>query len=319
MTAPSSVDHSLLEGVCADVVSDLAGIGARLGLPVLAPTSSRLTDPLAIVFAPHDVDGTTLAVTGYFNGVKHHLTPGSPDEGFVKEPCQITLYPLLYGGEHASLGGVSDRLHVLLSHEVVHCYQDVVFSEKAISQTVPAFIGEGSATYLATSYAGYGEPGTASFWSKGWLGIPGRDLTARRYDAVGWYSLVAHVTGNNLWSKMVEAWRAFESGGASAFISTLGGDSVAVGEGLGGVAGQPADLGGRLDDTGDRGADGRPAGGGRRCPGGDRRFQRWHAPTMGGGDRQGVLGARRLGRDQRGRRVRIGPRRIGPQRPRFQR
>ena len=228
VTAPSSVDHSLLEGVCADVVSDLAGIGARLGLPVLAPTSSRLTDPLAIVFAPHDVDGTTLAVTGYFNGVKHHLTPGSPDEGFVKEPCQITLYPLLYGGEHASLGGVSDRLHVLLSHEVVHCYQDVVFSEKEISQTVPAFIGEGSATYLATSYAGYGEPGTASFWSQGWLGIPSRDLTARRYDAVGWYSLVAHVTGNNLWSKMVEAWRAFESGGASAFISALGGDSVAV-------------------------------------------------------------------------------------------
>ncbi len=228
VTAPASVDHSLEEGVCADVVSDLAGIGARLGLPVLAPTSSRLTDPLAIVFAPTNVNGKTLATTGYFNGVKHHLSPGSPDEGFVKEPCQITLYPLLYSGEHASLGGVSDRLHVLLSHEVVHCYQDEVFSEAEISQTVPAFITEGSATYLATSYAGYGEPGTASFWSEGWLGIPGRDLTARNYDAVGWYSLVAHITGDDLWSKMVDAWRAFESGGSSAFISTLGGGSVAV-------------------------------------------------------------------------------------------
>jgi Flp pilus assembly protein CpaB len=41
VTAPASVDHSLVDGVCADVVSDLAGIGARLGLPVLAPTSSR--------------------------------------------------------------------------------------------------------------------------------------------------------------------------------------------------------------------------------------------------------------------------------------
>jgi hypothetical protein len=226
VTAPASVDHSLLEGVCADVVSDLAGIGARLGLPIIKPTNSRFTDPLAIVFAPTDVGGSTLAVTGYFNGVKHHLSPGSPDEGFVKEPCQITLYPLLYSSEHASLGGVSDRLHVVLSHEVVHCYQDEVFTETEM--TLPAFIAEGSATYLATSYAGYGEPGTASFWSQGWLGIPGRDLTARKYDAVGWYWLVAHVTGNDLWSKMVDAWRAFQSGGASAFISTLGGDSVAV-------------------------------------------------------------------------------------------
>ena len=228
VTAPASVDHSLQEGVCADVVSDLTGIGARLGLPIITPTKSRLTNPLAIVFAPTDVNGSTLAVTGYFNGVKHHLTPGSPEEGFVKEPCQITLYPLLYGGEQASLGGVSDRLHVLLSHEVVHCYQDEVFTETEIVQSVPPFVLEGSATYLATSYAGYGEPGTASFWSKGWLGIPDRDLTARRYDAVGWYSLVAHVTGTDLWSKMVDAWRAFRSGGATAFISALGGDSVAV-------------------------------------------------------------------------------------------
>ena len=228
VTAPAAVDHSLQEGVCADVVSDLAGIGERLGLPILAPTTSRLTDPLAIVFAPTNVNSKTLAVTGYFNGVKDHLTPGSPGHGFVKEPCQITLYPLLYGGEHALLGGVSDRLHVILSHEVVHCYQAVVFTYAEANQGLPAFMTEGSATYLATNYAGYGEPGTASFWNQGWLGTPGRDLTARGYDAVGWYSLVAHVTGTDLWSKMVAAWRAYQTGGASAFISTLGGDSVPV-------------------------------------------------------------------------------------------
>ncbi len=225
VTAPASVDHSLEEGVCADVVSDLAGIGARLGLPVLAPTNSRLTDPLAIVFAPANENSGTLAVSGYFNAVK---TPGSSNTGFVREPCQITLYPLLYGGESASLGGVSDRLHVILSHEVVHCYQAVVFTYAEATHGLPAFMTEGSATYLATSYAGYGEPGTASFWSKGWLGIPDRDLTARGYDAVGWYSLIAHVTGDDLWSKMVDAWRAYESGGSSAFISALGGDSVPV-------------------------------------------------------------------------------------------
>jgi hypothetical protein len=228
VTAPPNVDRSLQQGVCADVASDLAGIGSRLGLPIIAPTRSRLTDPLAIVFAPANIDSKTFAVTGYFNGLKHHLTPGSPEEGFVREPCQITLYPLLYDNEHASLGGVSDRLHVLLSHEVVHCYQDEVLTYAEMTGSAPSFITEGSATYLATSYAGYGEPGTASFWSQGWLGLPSVDLTARGYDAVGWYSLVAHVTGNDLWSKMAEAWRAFESGGSSAFISALGGDSVPV-------------------------------------------------------------------------------------------
>jgi hypothetical protein len=225
VTAPASVDHSLEEVVCADVVSDLAGIGARLGLPVLAPTNSRFTDPLSIVFASTNVNNRTLAVSGYFNAVK---TPGPPGTGYVREPCQITLYPLLYSGEHASLGGVSDRLHVILAHEVVHCYQAVVFTYAEAARGLPAFMMEGSATYLATSYAGYGEPGTPAFWKQGWLGTPGQDLTARAYDAVGWYSLVAHVTGNNLWSKMVAAWRAYVSGGSAAFISALGGDTIPV-------------------------------------------------------------------------------------------
>ena len=137
VTTPASVDHSLVEGVSADVTSDLVGIGARLGLPIITPTSSGFTDPLAIVFDPTNVNGSTLAVTGYFNAFKHHLTPGSPNEGFVREPCQITLYPLLYGNEHALLGGVSDRLHVLLSHEVVHCYQDEVFTYAEMTQGPP--------------------------------------------------------------------------------------------------------------------------------------------------------------------------------------
>ena len=78
---------------------------------------------------------------------------------------------------------------------------------------VPAFMREGSATYLATNYAGYGEPGTASSGARDGSGLPGRDLMACGYDAVGWYSLVAHVTGTDLWSKMVAAWRAYQTGG----------------------------------------------------------------------------------------------------------
>ena len=93
---------------------------------------------------------------------------------------------------------------------------------------LPHFLTEGSATYLATDYAGSPEEGTPLFWSKGWLGRDESALTTRSYDAVGWYSLIAHATGKSLWPMMVTAWRAYESGGASAYIKVLDGTLPAV-------------------------------------------------------------------------------------------
>jgi hypothetical protein len=234
--APKSVSASLISGVCHDLVSDLAGIGAKLGLPLIVP--SRFLSPLRVIFSTTPGDtATTVMDTGYFKALPSEL--GNPKKGFVSEPCQITIYPAGYLGETSTGTSVSERLHVFLAHEVVHCYQDTVFTEAESGPGVPLdfdvaqgllprFITEGSATYLATDYAGYGEQGTPGFWSVGWLGRDENALTTRSYDAVGWYSLIAHATGQSLWPKMAKAWRAYESGGASAYIDALGGTLPAV-------------------------------------------------------------------------------------------
>ena len=108
------------------------------------------------------------------------------------------------------------------------------------STEFPDWVSEGSATYLATLYAGYGEANTFGAWRR-WIGgsdtlDPGTShnfdettsLTHRSYDAIGWYSLVAHVTNDPLWSKMAGAWLAYLQSGPTAYIAALGADSPAV-------------------------------------------------------------------------------------------
>ena len=46
-------------------------------------------------------------------------------------------------------GGVSPALHVLMTHEVIHCYQNVVWGSVAIHLAIPPWITEGTALYLA--------------------------------------------------------------------------------------------------------------------------------------------------------------------------
>ena len=91
---------------------------------------------------------------------------------------------------------------------------------------VPKFIVEGSAEYLGDDAVGYGD--SPSWWPP-WFNPahPQRSLLDRSYDALGWYALVARVTGS-LWSRMVGAWRAYVSGGSDAFIHALGGDDKDV-------------------------------------------------------------------------------------------
>jgi hypothetical protein len=93
---------------------------------------------------------------------------------------------------------------------------------------LPSFIWEGSATYLGDRYTGQSEPGiTVRAWEH-WFELPGNELIARTYPALGWYWLVANTTGDDLWQKMPDAWRAYVSGGDAAFIQKLGGDLPAV-------------------------------------------------------------------------------------------
>ena len=83
---------------------------------------------------------------------------------------------------------MSALLHVLIAHEVVHCYQNVVrigFDPSEVASTeFPDWVSEGTATYLATLYAGYGEANTFGAWRR-WIGgsdtlDPGTSHTFRR-------------------------------------------------------------------------------------------------------------------------------------------
>jgi len=116
-----------------------------------------------------------------------------------------------------------------LAHEVVHCYQNTVFSY-AFRESIAPYVNEASAEYLADEYLGYASPTTSSFYGSsgtGWIVSPQHPLTDRSYTAVGWYALVASVQGD-LWSKMAAAWRAYEANGDQAYIAALGGDTAAV-------------------------------------------------------------------------------------------
>jgi hypothetical protein len=219
-TGPVS-DH-LKVAVCADLVSDLVGIAQLLGLPVLAPTSIGVTNPVKVLF----VDGPDPEAPLAYLDTKYFYN------GANFEPCQVTIFAS--GSALATLDGeVTPALNVLLAHEAVHCYQNsvITFEESGGNNDtlVPMWMSEGLATYVATFYAKGEEPGTSTFWIHyGWLGIPNKELLRRSYDAVGWYSMVARATGNDLMTKIVPAWRAWVSGGEDAFIKALGGDEPAV-------------------------------------------------------------------------------------------
>ena len=220
--AKGPVSADLKSVVCAEFVADLAGIGKLLGLPTLAFTSS-LTTPVRLIFSGETSSSSTLFRTKYF---------APPYAGLpIDKPCEVSVFPLAYDREDPA-SGLSSAFKVEIAHEVVHCYQHSVISyDEAVrngASTVPDWISEGTATYVATLYKGYAETVTPSAWANGWLGTSNKDLRQRSYDAVGWVSLVAHATGNDLTSKMAPAWRAFVQGGPNAFIAALGGDDPAV-------------------------------------------------------------------------------------------
>ena len=196
---------------CTDLVQDLSDIGDLLGLPIIRPTGSSLTTPVRVIFSK---EAGSTAVTALMA------------RPFGSEPCEINVYPVGYDDQISADTGVSLQLHVQIAHEVVHCYQNLV------GAGFPEWVSEGSATYLATLYAHHYESNTDGAWKR-WIGGSDtadetRNLTLRSYDAIGWLSLVAHVTGDPLWSKMAGAWKAYLSGGATAYIAALGGDSTAV-------------------------------------------------------------------------------------------
>jgi len=211
---------------CTDLVQDLTDIGQLLDMSIIQPTDSVFSTPVKVIFSKTAGPRGVLFDTAPFYAT-HHAVSGLA----TLQPCEITAYPSAYIYESPQGGGVSPRLHVLIAHEAVHCYQDVVTNAFKAGLSAhdgfPKWVSEGSATYLATLYARHGEVGTEDYWY-GWIENENRSLINRTYDAVGWYSLVAYVNKDPLWSKMAGAWKAYLTGGYSAYIAALGGDSAAV-------------------------------------------------------------------------------------------
>jgi hypothetical protein len=223
--AVGTVSDSFKLAACTDLDSDLVAIGKLLSLPVLAPTLVTSPVELEVSDSPDPNSPSAYMETQFFSA------------GLVSvEPCKVIIYPLALALDpgYQSETSVSAHLHVLLTHEAVHCYQNTImsFDEQGgnDSTTIPQWISEGSATYIATLSIPSPEPATGSFWRNGWLGTPNKELVARSYDAVGWYSVVARATGNDLIGKFVAAWRAFVDSGYNnhAYIKALGGDVPAV-------------------------------------------------------------------------------------------
>ena len=228
--ATGTAGDALKLAVCSDLVQDLTDIGQRLGMPPIMPTTS-------------DLD----AGTGHLRrlGERRHPPDDTPFSRTRPERLgALPDHPLSACLTKSRRMATSvAALHVLIAHEVVHCYQYAVaiaFKANLNTDPFPEWISEGSATYLATLYVGYGEDNTSGQWNR-WIG--GSDtldaskkhnfdettsLTDRGYDAVGWYSLVNHVNGDPLWSKMAGAWLAYLQSGPPAYIAALGGDSPAV-------------------------------------------------------------------------------------------
>jgi hypothetical protein len=202
---------SLADAMSKELATDIAHIGPKLGMAVLSVGSVAYPN---IALRLSDTDGGNVLFLTQLIGDNIH-----------RAPCDITAYKAAWEDEQAtSSGGVSPRLHVLITHEVVHCYQNVIWDTVATADAIAPFITEGTAIYLAADDTGIQEPTLPGAWQDGYF-TPEIALSNRTYDAVGFYSfLAAH--GRDMWSLMVPAWQAAAQPGerSNAFIKVLSGD-----------------------------------------------------------------------------------------------
>lgn len=198
-----------------EILKDIAHLGPKLGLPTI-PIGSLAFPKITLNLV--DADG----------GDAYFLTQIAENTNIgAFEPCNITAYHNTWPGQQVdSNGDVGPTLHVLLTHEVVHCYQNTVWGSIATALAIPAWMKEGSAMWLAADDTGIEEPVLGAVWVKGYFGRDGQALTDRTYDSFGWFALLQH-QGRDLWSLMAPAWKAAAAATerSNAFIAALGGDN----------------------------------------------------------------------------------------------
>jgi hypothetical protein len=209
--APSTQVEDAIE---AELIADIQHIGTKLGLPVLQE-GFGLWKNVTLNISEESGNGTLLTAVASLNKAGHY------------NPCAVTAYKESWENE-TGINGVSPTFHVLMTHEVIHCYQHVVEGDVDTANSVPPWITEGTAIYLAASDTGIAEPMIPSMWTKGYF-FPETALTNRSYDAFGYYSLLQHL-GRDIWARIVPAWKAAATSNqrSNAFIAVLQGDDPDV-------------------------------------------------------------------------------------------
>jgi hypothetical protein len=213
------VPLSLANAITNELLADIAHIGPKLGMAVIQP-GSAITPDISLIMSDEDGGNTLMETFAY------------SDNHNPYEPCRVTVYRNTWlNAQVTSSGGVSDRLHVLMTHEVVHCYQHVVEGSVAAASVMPVWITEGTAMWLAADDTGIIEPSLPNQWRYAYF-VPETALTNRSYDAFGYYALLDHL-GRNLWQLMLPAWQAATAATGSgtqsdAFIAVLHGDDLDV-------------------------------------------------------------------------------------------
>ena len=207
--APADLTSAILK----EFEADIAHIGPKLGMPVI--TQGTIAFPNIELTMSDTSGGGTLIQTVAEENALHY------------EPCHLTVFKNAWQSETVTgSGGVSSQLHVLITHEVIHCYQNVVWGSNAVHFAIPPWIIEGTALYLAADDTHIAEPMIPSMWTHGWF-IPETPLTNRSYDAFGYYTLL-DLAGRNLWNLMLPAWGAAAKNTSSpsdASIAVLQGDA----------------------------------------------------------------------------------------------
>ena len=211
---------TLKQAMFAEIQTDIAHLGPKLGMSVI-PNGFPL--PNVTLELSSMSGGNVLFLT---QALDKWLTFGGKDvSGPYYTPCNITAYAEAWQNEAmTSGGGVSPRLHVLISHEVIHCYQNVVWGDSDTANSIAPWITEGTAAYLAADDTKIIEPLLPGAWTIGYF-TPEIALTNRTYDAVGFYSYLAQ-HGRNMWGTMLQAWQAAAKGPdrSNAFIAVWNGD-----------------------------------------------------------------------------------------------
>ena len=211
-------DDAMVQAICADVLRAIAEIGPLLGIPTIKPGTGLVSMKQVKVAVSEKDGGTAYAETH----------PADTPLGDYS-PCYIVVWKNGWGS--VAPGDVATSvLHEVLTHEVVHCYQNVIWGSVAVHRVMPAWITEGTALWLASDHTHIEETMVASQWRVGWLGRPRESLFDRSYDAFGFYALLD--THNfDLWRDMAAAWRiaAASPGSPSVpFLKALDGDDLEI-------------------------------------------------------------------------------------------